>query len=335
MPDIHGAVFDFDFAFHTIPTCRFKVSYQGKSISYSADTYYNPQALALLCKQGTMNYAREISLRMWLFDADLIIHEAGVPPIHTDLSDLNNLPASTKRKLLVVHTASIPATLERQLDDGTKLQVPVHDLRIPKTGVQHTVVLPVGAFLEGFSKAARLFRMFCNVFYFRTLPPAKLHELFAVCEEVVFMPGDVIIRAGQEADTFYLIDCGQVEVWGEHQSPAPHTPHSARVEDATLSPSAAAPAAAARELLVSLVRGESFGEAALALSAGRRARVADVVAKTHCTLLALRSHHLRDILGDVALAHLPLESELQKVQKYRPFMRGMCPGVLLSNICTD
>jgi hypothetical protein len=41
--NIHGAEFEFDYSFHTVPTVRFKLSFLDKSISYSSDTYYNPQ----------------------------------------------------------------------------------------------------------------------------------------------------------------------------------------------------------------------------------------------------------------------------------------------------
>jgi hypothetical protein len=42
---ILGASFEFDYAFHTIPTIRFQLSYAGKTIAYSADTHYNPQVI--------------------------------------------------------------------------------------------------------------------------------------------------------------------------------------------------------------------------------------------------------------------------------------------------
>ena len=35
---IHGATFEFDYSLHTIPTIRFRLRFQGKSMSYSADT---------------------------------------------------------------------------------------------------------------------------------------------------------------------------------------------------------------------------------------------------------------------------------------------------------
>ena len=112
---------------------------------------------------------REISLRMFLFDADMIIHESGVPPIHTDIADLNNLPEATKKKLFVVHCSGIPETVERKVSPTgeEKVVVKVTNLKIPKTGLENTVILPVGKFFDGYSKATRQFSLFCNIWYFR------------------------------------------------------------------------------------------------------------------------------------------------------------------------
>lgn len=46
--NILGAEFEFDYSFHTLPTIRFKLFFLGKSISYSSDTYYNPQVRAIV-----------------------------------------------------------------------------------------------------------------------------------------------------------------------------------------------------------------------------------------------------------------------------------------------
>lgn len=99
----------------------------------------------------------------------MIIHESGVPPIHTDIADLNNLPESTKKKLLVVHCSGIPETVERKLSPTSeeKTVVKVTHLKIPKTGLENTVVLPMSKFFYGYSKATRLFSLFCNTWYFR------------------------------------------------------------------------------------------------------------------------------------------------------------------------
>jgi hypothetical protein len=69
---------------------------------------------------------RERSLNLFLFDADVIIHECGIPPIHTNPAGnhftslhanvfipfevLNELPLSIKKKLFVVHCSGLPST---------------------------------------------------------------------------------------------------------------------------------------------------------------------------------------------------------------------------------
>jgi hypothetical protein len=43
-----------------------------------------------------------------LQDCDVLLHEAGAPPIHTPLTVLQELPQHIKDRLYVVHTAAIP-----------------------------------------------------------------------------------------------------------------------------------------------------------------------------------------------------------------------------------
>ena len=59
-------------------------------------------------------------------DCDLLLHEAGAPPIHTPLSVLESLPPHVKARLYVVHTAAIPVGSE---------------LRVAPTGTAGTIRL--------------------------------------------------------------------------------------------------------------------------------------------------------------------------------------------------
>lgn len=61
---------------------------------------------------------------------DLIFHEAGVPPIHTPMKVLANLPSHVKERLFLVHTSAkdIP------VDSG---------LRMAKPGIEATLKLDV------------------------------------------------------------------------------------------------------------------------------------------------------------------------------------------------
>lgn len=45
-------------------------------------------------------------------ETDLLLHEAGAPPIHTPLEVLVKLPQRVKKRLYVVHTSSIPEDCE-------------------------------------------------------------------------------------------------------------------------------------------------------------------------------------------------------------------------------
>lgn len=61
-----------------------------------------------------------------LQETDLLLHEAGAPPIHTPLEVLLQLPQRVKRRLYVVHTSALPDDCE---------------LRVAPTGTQGTIRL--------------------------------------------------------------------------------------------------------------------------------------------------------------------------------------------------
>jgi hypothetical protein len=56
-----------------------------------------------------------------LQDTDVLLHEAGAPPIHTPLDVLLKLPSHVKKRLFVVHTSALPEGCElRVAPTGTK-----------------------------------------------------------------------------------------------------------------------------------------------------------------------------------------------------------------------
>ncbi len=42
--------------------------------------------------------------------------------------------------------------MEKTAADGSKVAVPLKDLKIPKSGLDNTLKLDVGAYMEGYSK---------------------------------------------------------------------------------------------------------------------------------------------------------------------------------------
>lgn len=64
--------------------------------------------------------------RLPLQECDVLLHEAGAPPIHTPLTVLNELPENVKKRLYVVHTSALP---------------PDSDLTVAPTGTAGTIRL--------------------------------------------------------------------------------------------------------------------------------------------------------------------------------------------------
>jgi hypothetical protein len=74
-----------------------------------------------------LSKARADDLRnMPLQETDLLLHEAGAPPIHTPLEVLQKLPLRVKKRMYVVHTSNIPKEF---------------DLRVAPTGTTGTLRL--------------------------------------------------------------------------------------------------------------------------------------------------------------------------------------------------
>ncbi|MGR3318128.1 MAG: cyclic nucleotide-binding domain-containing protein [Candidatus Anammoxibacter sp.] len=110
IPDIDNAYITFDYGFHSIPSGRFKLRYKqsnGKDIriGFSGDTKYKKKKVDKLCKERIITSGRRDSIMGFLWDCDVIIHEAGGGVLHTDLDDLNKLPARLKKKCILTHTS--------------------------------------------------------------------------------------------------------------------------------------------------------------------------------------------------------------------------------------
>lgn len=122
-----GAVFHFTYTLHTIPCISFKVEWRGKSIVFTGDHMNIPEKIDSLEEKGTLSKGRADELRrLPVQECDVLLHEAGSPPIHTPLKVLQELPQHVRDRLYVVHTAAIPS------DSG---------LRVAPTGTAGTIRL--------------------------------------------------------------------------------------------------------------------------------------------------------------------------------------------------
>ena len=124
-----GATFHFMYSLHTIPCVGFRVEWRGRSMVFTADHFNNPPAIDDLQERGVLTKARADDLRnLPLQETDLILHEAGDPPIHTPIEVLMKLPQEVKDRLYVVHTN------RAKFPEGC-------DLRVAPTGTAGTLRL--------------------------------------------------------------------------------------------------------------------------------------------------------------------------------------------------
>lgn len=122
-----GANFRFQYSLHSIPCVGFRVDWRGRSMVFSGDHLNRPTQLYQMQKDGVLSKARADDLRnLPLQETDLLLHEAGVPPLHTPLEELMKLPQRVKKRLYVVHTSTIPDNF---------------DLRVAPTGTAGTLRL--------------------------------------------------------------------------------------------------------------------------------------------------------------------------------------------------
>lgn len=195
--NIHGAMFEFNYSFHSIPTIFFQVSHAGKTFIYSSDTRNDPDHIRTMHEKGIMSKTRRDFLLEFPWDRDVIFHEAGVPPIHTPMKVLTALPASVREKIYLVHVA--------------RDQVPeTSGLKIAPTGLSHTVTLCPSA--GPFQAAMDILGAFLDLDLFRSLPPEKTLEFLSIADPQILSSGEVLFRKGDPGDRFFLIISGQVDI---------------------------------------------------------------------------------------------------------------------------
>lgn len=124
---LRGAEFRFFYSLHSIPCIGFEVQLGGKGMVFSADHMYIPNKIQELHTTGVLSDARRDQLLNFPWHHDIILHEAGVPPIHTPLSELQALPADVRQRLYVVHTTQSQIT-------------PDTGLKGARAGVEHSLV---------------------------------------------------------------------------------------------------------------------------------------------------------------------------------------------------
>jgi CRP-like cAMP-binding protein len=194
---IAGGKFLFKYNLHPIPTLGFDVEFEGQSFYYSCDTLYDPELIRSWHQQGILPEGRMQDLLKVPWHSSLILHEAGIPPIHTPMSVLAALPEDVKQRMHLVHVSesAIPP------DSGLKIAIP---------GTASTMDIPVPTPQK--SLAVKVLDVVCHIDLFADLKFKKALECLAITHHCVCEPGEVFIKRDTYGDKFFMILSGEVEV---------------------------------------------------------------------------------------------------------------------------
>jgi CRP-like cAMP-binding protein/phosphoribosyl 1,2-cyclic phosphodiesterase len=195
--NILGAEFRFKYRFHTIPTIGFETFFGGRSFVYSSDTLYDPALCRKLCERGIMSESRCEDLLDFPWYHSLVLHEAGMPPVHTPIAQLAALNEDVLQNLYLTHLSesSIPAT---------------SGLKLAKTGVDQTLILQEqGTSLD---RTHQILDVLAHVDMFKDLKVSKALEFLRVVVYSRHAPGKRIIATGEPGEHFYMVISGAADV---------------------------------------------------------------------------------------------------------------------------
>lgn len=194
---IAGGEFWFQYTLHSVPCIGFECFFGGKSMVYTSDTLYDPDVFNRLYEEGVISAERRDDLLNFPWHHDLVIHEAGVPPIHTPVATLAKLPDHVKERLWLVHTNP------KNLPEGA-------NLRIAETGLDQTLVIDVET--HPTSDAIELLQVLSKVDLFKGFTVDKAAEFLGMVTKVSFKAGEQIIAKGSRGDRFYMIMSGKAAI---------------------------------------------------------------------------------------------------------------------------
>lgn len=195
--NIAGAGFRFQYRFHPVPTLGFEVFFRGKSFAYSCDTLWDPEVLQKLADEGLFSPSRAEDLIDFPWHHSLILHEAGIPPIHTPVAVLAKLPAEVKERLYLVHIS------DSAIPEGS-------GLRLAPTGAADSLSIPVPE--TELSLAQRSLDLLGHIDLFRQLYVDKAAEFLRFTKYRSYEAGEQVIQSGQPGNDFYMIMSGEAEI---------------------------------------------------------------------------------------------------------------------------
>lgn len=105
---VQGLAVECRYTMHPIPTIGLKLADSSGRLGWSGDTVYEQEHID------------------WLSDSDIIVHEANLGPVHTNIETLNSLPEELRNKMRVTHIVDnfdTQSTDIKPLTEGEILQI--------------------------------------------------------------------------------------------------------------------------------------------------------------------------------------------------------------------
>lgn len=269
----NGGNITLNYSLHTIPCVGIKATYGGKSFVYSADHCNMSQVFNRIHGEGAMTNARRDVLLNFPWDCDVVFHEAGVPPIHTPLSELENLADDIKDHMYLIHVSenSVPS------DKGFK---------IARAGVRNTIRIPITN-APPLAPALHTLQFLQEVLFFEDFPLPMSTELLQVITYRRYNRDDQILTPGSNS-TMYIVTQGLA--MQTIKLPKALKESRDMVEQ------------------VALMAGDFFGEEALLDGRSKRT----VTAVTSVEVMCINASACKDMTGHDSITRLRAMSELQQ-----------------------
>lgn len=195
----NGASFRFFYSLHSIPCIGFEATFEGKRVVYSADTYFDQVGLLKMHADGVLSKPRLDALLAFPWDADVVLHEMGVPPIHTPLEALEKLPPQYRENIYLIHIAA--KTARDAQKRGFKIATP---------GVEHTITLVKPA--EEQVTLLKFLQLVSTMDLFRGFSLSQALELWFMARKQTYNVGSNIVEQGAPGDKFLIILKGNASV---------------------------------------------------------------------------------------------------------------------------
>jgi hypothetical protein len=195
--NINGATVNFSYRLHSIPTIGFEVLFHGKTVVYTSDHLNDHYVFDRLHREGVLTDGRYKDLKEFNWNKDIIIHEAGVPPLHTPLDILLELPEDIKKNIYLVHT--------------DKSKIPVgSSLTISPTGLSNTMVIKIYHSIH--NESIQILNLIGKIDIFDGMKFDKGAEFLSIIKYRKFAKGDCLIKEGEPGKRFYIIVAGKAKI---------------------------------------------------------------------------------------------------------------------------